>query len=59
MFEEYIFHILLYNAESPKQVSKRFNSITKTIHFAHLYTFFYLSMARPLSTFAHYTVHHV
>ena len=25
-----------YNAESPKQGSKRFNSITKTIHFAHL-----------------------
>ena len=26
-----------YNAESPKQDSKRFNSITKTIiHFAHL-----------------------
>ena len=25
-----------YNAESSKQGSKRFNSITKTIHFAHL-----------------------
>ena len=25
-----------FNAESPKQGSKRFNSITKTIHFAHL-----------------------
>ena len=25
-----------YNAESPKQDSKRFNSITKTIQFAHL-----------------------
>ena len=25
-----------YNAESPKQGSKRFNSIRKTIHFAHL-----------------------
>ena len=25
-----------FNAESPKQGSKRLNSITKTIHFAHL-----------------------
>ena len=25
-----------YNAENPKQDSKRFNSITKTIHFAYL-----------------------
>ena len=25
-----------YNAKSPKQGSKWFNSITKTIHFAHL-----------------------
>ena len=25
-----------YNAESPKQDSRRFNSITMTIHFAHL-----------------------
>ena len=25
-----------YNADSPKQGSKRFNSITKTIHFAYL-----------------------
>ena len=25
-----------YNAESPKQSSKRFNSITNTIHLAHL-----------------------
>ena len=25
-----------YNAESPNQGRKRFNSITKTIHFAHL-----------------------
>ena len=24
-----------YNAESPKKASKRFNFITKTIHFAH------------------------
>ena len=29
-----------YNAESPKQDSKRFNSITKTIHFAHLVILF-------------------
>ena len=33
-----------YNAESPKQDSKRFNSITKTIHFAHLGILYYLSM---------------
>ena len=25
-----------HNAERPKQAGKRFNSITKTIHFAHL-----------------------
>ena len=25
-----------YNAESPKQDSKRLNSVTKTIHFAYL-----------------------
>ena len=25
-----------YNAESPKQGSKRFNSISKKVHFAHL-----------------------
>ena len=25
-----------YNAKTPKQDSKRFNFITKTIHFAHL-----------------------
>ena len=30
-------------AESPKQNSKRFNSITKTTHFSHL-CIFYLSM---------------
>ena len=29
-----------YNAESPKQGSKRFNHITKTIHFAHLVILF-------------------
>ena len=29
-----------YNAESPKQDSKRFNSMTKTIHFAHLVILF-------------------
>ena len=37
-----------YNAGSPKQGSKRFNSITKTIHFAHLGTVYYLSMG-PLN----------
>ena len=31
-----------YNAKSPRQGSKRFNSITKTIHFARL--FYYSSM---------------
>ena len=37
----------LYNAESPKQdsKSKRFKSITKTIHVAHLGMLLYLSMA--------------
>ena len=29
-----------YNAESPKQGSKKFNSTTKTIHFAHLVILF-------------------
>ena len=29
-----------YNAESPKKSSKRFNSITKTIYFAHLVILF-------------------
>ena len=29
-----------YNIASQKQGSKRFNSITKTIHFAHLGIFF-------------------
>ena len=29
-----------YNADSSKQGSKRFKSITKTIHFAHLYKLF-------------------
>ena len=33
-----------YIAESPKQGSKRYNSITKTIHFAHLVTVYYLSI---------------
>ena len=28
--------VLVYNAESPNHGSKRFNSVTKTIHFAHL-----------------------
>ena len=31
-----------YNAESPKQDSKRINSITKTIHFAHLGTILFI-----------------
>ena len=29
-----------HNAESPKQGSRRFDSITNTIHFAHLGIFF-------------------
>ena len=29
-------HMYSYNAESQKQGSNRFNSITKMIHFAHL-----------------------
>ena len=40
------------SAESPKQESKRFNSITKTIHFAHAsgYTVYCnLSMAGTIS----------
>ena len=35
-----------YNAESPKQGCKRFNSMTKTIHFAQLG--YYLSMISTL-----------
>ena len=31
---------IVYNAKSPKQGSKRFNSITKTTHFADLGTIF-------------------
>ena len=39
-----------HNAERPKQAGKRFNSITKTIHFAHL-QLYYLSLAvsQPMS----------
>ena len=37
-----------YNAESPKQDSKRFNSITKTIHFAHLGILFIYGMQSSL-----------
>ena len=33
-----------YNAESPKQDSRRFNSITMTIHFAHLGILFIYDM---------------
>ena len=33
-----------YIVESPKQVRKRFSSITKTIHFAHLVILFIYSM---------------
>ena len=33
-----------YNAESPKQGSKKFNSTTKTNDFAHLVILFILSM---------------
>ena len=36
-----------YNAESPKQSSKRFNSIMKTIHFAHLGILFIYELYRP------------
>ena len=37
-----------YIAESPKQDSKRFNSITKTIHFAHLGILFIYGMQSSL-----------
>ena len=36
-----------YNAESPKQGSKRFNSITKTIHWAHLGILFIYGVLLP------------
>ena len=36
----YIVNSKVYNARSLKQGSKRFNSITKTIHFAHLVLLF-------------------
>ena len=38
-----------YNAESPNQGRKRFNSITKTIHFAHLgILFIYTTLAETM-----------
>ena len=37
-----------YNAKTPKQDSKRFNFITKTIHFAHLGTVYCLSMVQRI-----------
>ena len=36
-----------YNAESPKKSSKRFNSITKTIYFAHLVILFIYVFCPP------------
>ena len=42
-----------YNAESPKQGSKRFNSITKRIRFAHLGILFIFCLFVPPSTSKH------
>ena len=45
-----------HNAESPEQGSKRFNSITKTIHFAHLGILFIYGHERAFVAFITNTI---